>query len=166
MARFTPQTFNAQLGRMINDLGDKAMLNAVGMMAKEEAEKAASADLGGDPKFSGWAPTLDTRYDIVDKGRISFHPTRRSAGPWTVAELGRNQGNASGFSGPGINRKTGLTSFTKSGGVRRQRSRGARRWNGRTAGKHTASEAVAAIKKKAPNVVNEQVGLTLRKFFD
>ena len=158
-------SFNAKVVKLQKELTDDALMHAIGKMAKDEAKKAASADLGGDPKFSGWAPTLDTRYDIVGPGRLSFKPSRRSAGPWTVAEIGRNQGNASGFAGPSINRRTGLTSFTKSGAVRRSRGARARRWNGVTQGKNTASDALAAIEPKVPKLVNSHVGRAIRKTF-
>ena len=162
----TFKTYGAKVGRFRKELTSDAVSHALGKMAKGEAEGAAKADLGGDNKFSGWARApLDTRYDIVAPGRISFHPTRRSAGPWTVAESGRNQGNAGGFSGPGANRKTGLTSFTKSGNVRKVRARKSKRWNGRTAGKGTASDALKRIDDKVPGVVDQQVGRAVRKFF-
>jgi hypothetical protein len=134
-------------------LGDDAMSHALGKMAKGEATKAASADLGGDPKFSGWKPTLDTRYDIIGPGRISFHPSRMSAGPWTVAEFGRNSA-----AGP----KLSDSSLTPTGRKRRAKSR---RYNGKTKGKGTASDALAAIDKKAPGVVDAEVGKAIRKFF-
>jgi hypothetical protein len=135
MATDTFASFGARVGRFQESLKDDAISHALGKMAKTEATKAASADLGGDPKFSGWAPTLDTRYEIIGPGRISFHPTKRSAGPWTVAESGRNQGNASGVSGPGISQATGETSRTSSGALRKVRGRKSKRWNGRTRGK-------------------------------
>jgi hypothetical protein len=135
------------------ELGDDAMGHALGKMAKAEATKAASADLGGDPKFSGWKPVLDTRYDIIGPGRISFHPSRMSAGPWTVAEFGRNSA-----SGPSL----ASSSLTPTGRVSKRRKK---RNNGRTKGKGTASDALAAIDKKAPGVVDEQVGKAIRRFF-
>lgn len=128
-------------------LTDDAISHALGKMAKAEAAKAASVDLGGDPKFSGWAPTLDTRYDIVGPGKVSFHPSKRSAGPWTVAQDGRNQA-----AGPAIGGKG-------KGGKRK-------RWNGRTSGKNTANEALALIDAEAPKVVDRAVGAAIRKFFD
>jgi hypothetical protein len=159
----------ASVGRKVEtfrkEMTSDALGHALGKMAKDEATKAASADLGGDPKFSGWNPTLDTRYDILEPGKVLLKPTPRSAGPWTVAQQGRNQGNASGFAGPSINRKTGATSFTKSGAVRRSRGARARRWNGRTQGKGTADDARAAIEKKAPGVVETQIGRAIRKTF-
>jgi hypothetical protein len=135
------------------ELGDDAMGHALGKMAKAEATKAASADLGGDPKFSGWKPVLDTRYDIIGPGRISFHPSRSSAGPWTVAEFGR---------GSSVGPSLSSSSLTPTGRVSKRRKK---RNNGRTKGKGTASDALAAIDKKAPGVVDEQVGKAIRKFF-
>jgi hypothetical protein len=158
-------SFNAKVGKLQKELTDDSTMHAIGKMAKSEATKAASADLGGDPKFSGWAPTLDTRYDIVGKGKMLLKPTPKSAGPWTVAERGRNQGNASGFSGPGINRKTGLTARTKAGNVRKVRGQRARRWNGVTAGKGTATKALAVIEPKAVKVAEQHVGRAIRRTF-
>ena len=162
----TLASFNGRVDRFRKELTDDALGHALGQMAKEEADKAAAGDVGSDRKFSGWAPTLDTRYDIVAPGKVLLKPTPRSAGPWTVAQQGRNQGNASGFSGPGVSRSTGLTARTKSGGVRKVRARGARKWNGRTQGKGTADTARAAIEKKAPGMVDTQVGRAIRKAFD
>ena len=139
-------SFAHKLDKFTHELGDDALGHAIGKMAKEEATKAASADLGGDPKFSGWAATLDTRYDIVGPGRVSFHPSRRSAGPWTVAELGRNTA-----SGPAI------------GGKGKRGTR--RRWNGRTQGKGTATAAVGAIEPKVPKIVETQIARAIRKVF-
>jgi hypothetical protein len=162
-------SFAVKVDRFQKELSDDAQSHAIGKMAKEAAREAASADLGGDPAFSGWrrgAPfELVTRYDIIGPGRVSFHPTPKSAGPWTVAESGRNQGNAGGFSGPGVNRSTGATARTKSGGVRKVRARGARRWNGRTQGKQTASDALALIDKRLPKLVDGYVGRAIRKIF-
>ena len=116
-------------------------------MAKEEAAKAAGADLGGDDRFSGWAKApLVTRYDIVGPGRVSFHPTPKSAGPWTVANDGRNQA-----AGPAI------------GGKGKRGSR--KRWNGRTRGKGTADDALKAIEPKVPKIVDDQVARAIRKAF-
>jgi hypothetical protein len=159
-------SFNARVARFEKELGDDALGHAIGKMAKDEARKAASADLGGDDRFSGWAKApLVTRYDLVGPGEVSFHPSPKSAGPWTVAEQGRHQGNAGGFSGPGINTKTGTTARTKSGGVRKQRARGARKWNGRTKGKNTATDALQAIDKALPKLVEGRIGRAISKVF-
>jgi hypothetical protein len=165
----TLQSFGRKVGEFQAELTADAQSHAIGKMAKEAAQEAAAGDLGSDGRFSGWrrgAPfELATRYDIIGPGRVSFHPTPKSAGPWTVAQSGRNQGNAGGFSGPGANRATGETSRTKSGGVRKVRARGARRWNGRTSGKNTASEALALIDKRLPKIVDTHIGRAIRKVF-
>jgi len=131
----------------------KAIATKAGAEAKKLAPQAASADLGGDPKFSGWAPTLDTRFDHVEPGVISFHPTRRSAGPWTVAEFGRNQAAGPQLVGPRLT-KTGRVSKAKT-----------KRWNGRTQGKGAASDALSMIDKEIPKVVDVEVTKAVRKFF-
>ena len=146
-------SFNVKVGKLQKQLTDDALMHDIGKMAKDEAKKAASADLGGDPKFSGWAPTLDTRYDIVGPGRLLFKPSRRSAGPWTVAEIGRNQ-----MAGPSLR----SSSLTPTGRNRRAK---ARRWNGVTQGKNTASDALAKIEPKVPKLVNSHVGRAIRKTF-
>ena len=146
-------SFNARVVKLQKELTDDSLMHAIGKMAKDEARKAASADLGGDPKFSGWAPELSTRYDIVRPGVLSFHPSRRSAGPWTVAEFGRNQS-----AGPSLR----SSSLTPTG---RRRKAKARRWNGVTAGKNTASDAIASIEPKVPKLVNSHVGRAIRKTF-
>lgn len=156
-------TFAVKLDQMRNGLTDDAVSHAMGKAAKKIAEREASADLGGDPKFSGWSARLDTRYDIVGPGKVLFKPTPRSAGPWTVATVGRNQGNAPGFAGPGVNRSTGLTARTKSGGVRKVRARRAKRWNGVTAGKGTADRAVARIESEVPKIVERHVRSVIRR---
>ena len=162
-------SYAARVDRFGKALTDDALMHDIGKMAKAEAKAAASADLGGDPAFSGWrrgSPfELATRYDIVRPGVISFHPTPKSAGPWEVAQSGRNQGNAGGFSGPGVSRTTGETARNANGSIRKVRGRKARRWNGTTRGKATASDALAAIDKKLPKLVDTQIGRAIRKVF-
>lgn len=164
----TFQSLNAKIARLVKELDDDdAVLKDIGKMAKDEAAEAVRSDIG-DESMSGWprrAPiAVAVRWDIVGKGKLLVKPaSRRSAGPWTVMEQGRNQGNASGFAGPSINRKTGLTSFTKSGAVRKSRGARARRWNGVTQGKGTASDAVAKIEAKVPRMVQTHVPQAIRK---
>jgi hypothetical protein len=109
----------------------------MGQRAQDIAASAADADIGGS--FSGWRRSkpieLATKLKKIKNG-VVLTPTRASAGPWTVAERGRNNGNASGFSGPGINRKTGATARTKSGGIRKVRAATGKRWNGHTDGRN------------------------------
>ena len=87
----------------------------------------------------------------------------KASGPMRVLQSGRNQGNAGGFAGPGINRKTGATSRTKSGGVRKVRSFAARRWNGTTAGKGTWADAAARITRDAPGELEREVAKAIGK---
>lgn len=132
----------------------KSVMTKIGVEAKSDALQAASADLGGDPKFSGWAPVLETRFDHIGDGRISFHPTARSAGPWTVAEFGRNAGAGPPMRGPRL---------TKTGRVSKAR---AKRWNGRTQGKGTASAALAKIESETPKRFEAELKKAIRKAFD
>jgi hypothetical protein len=104
-----------------------------------------------------------TYTDMTREGPgIVFHPTRDGAGPTTTSQFGRGRGNASGFQGPGINKRTGVTSRTKSGAVRKQRkSKGydwgqvaaRKRWSGFTDGKNTADKIVAELNQQLPAVV-------------
>ena len=138
-----------------------------GLEAQRIADRAADASIGGG--FSGWHRgaeiQLATRLFKIEEGHV-VAPTRASAGPWTVAERGRNQGNAAGFSGPGINRATGITSKTKSGGVRRVRGRQSRRWNGVSRGKRTASTATARMARELPKIADREVLKVTRRRFD
>ena len=130
------------------------------------ATRVASADLGGDPKFSGWAPTLDTQLKTLRGGATLLTPTRSSAGPWTVAESGRNQGNAGGFAGPGLNTRTGNTGRNKDGSLRKVRQRKARRWNGYTRGKETATKTRQEAERVVEEIAVKGLRRTTRKYFD
>lgn len=140
-------------------------MTGLGVAAKKIAADEAASDLGGDTKFSGWKPPLETRFDHVGEGKILFKPTARSAGPWTVAEYGRNRGNASGFAGPGAVRSTGLTSRTKSGGVRKVRATAGRQWNGYTQGKGTATRSTTRIDRHVDREVDQLVSKAVRGFW-
>jgi hypothetical protein len=156
------------LGALAKDLEQDRLQRIAKRMADEGAkifERVASGDLGGDPKFSGWAPSLDTRVKLVRSGAVLM-PTRTGAGPITVAQQGRNQGNASGFSGPGINTRTGRTSRRKDGSLRQVRSRKARRWNGRTQGKRTADKAIAIMDRELPKIAEKEIRRIITKRFD
>jgi len=132
----------------------KAVMTKLGVEAKKDAEAAASGDLGGDPKFSGWAPRLDTRFDHAGEGRISFHPSKSGSGPWTVAEFGRHSAAGPPMTGPKL---------TKSGKVSKAKTK---RWNGRTRGKGTATTALAKIEKATPDRFEAELRKALRKAFD
>lgn len=126
---------------------------AVSKFATATATAEASADLGGDPKFSGWAPTLDTKARELSPGQVLFTPTRSSAGPWTVAEFGRNSKAGPRMVGPRL---------TKTGRVSKARQK---RWNGITQGKGTATRVTTRIAAEVPKVVDAEVGKAIRKFF-
>jgi hypothetical protein len=156
MPNDTFASFSKRVDVFVNGITDpalKAAMTKIGVAAKADATAAASADLGGDPKFSGWAPILETRFDHVGEGRISFHPTRRAAGPWTVAEFGRNSTAGPRMIGPRIT-KTGKVSKAKQ-----------KRWNGRTAGKGTATAALAKIEAATPDRYDKEIGALIRKAF-
>jgi len=163
--------WGAAYENMVKDLDGPAKRKITRDMAEQAqkiADRAAGADIGGS--FSGWRRgnpiELDTQIRNARDNNALLIPTRTSAGPWTVAEKGRNQGNARGFSGPGINRRTGVTARTKSGAVRRVRATRGRRWNGVTQGKRTASEAVAAMERELPKFAARGVLVAQRKHFD
>lgn len=164
------KAFGAELSKLAEGMSgaEKAKITkAMGRQAQVIAERAASADLGGDPKFSGWPPRLDTQLKTNGSGATTLMPTRHSAGPWTVAERGRNQGNARGFAGPGVNRRTGLTARTKNGGLRRVRTTtGRSNWNGYTRGKNTASEAFDRMEQELPKIAAVEVRRAIQKHVD
>lgn len=164
----------ADFAREINQMDRRLAFETAKRVTKEQAQeaqkiakRAASADLGGDPKFSGWRPELDTQVKPIRAGvGHVLIPTRSGAGPWTVAEFGRNQGNAGGFAGPGINRRTGLTSRTKAGNVRKVRAVKSRRWNGYTQPKFTATKAVAMMDRELLKIADREATKTMRRHFD
>jgi hypothetical protein len=167
------EAFTRDFERMMADITGPDKRKITRQMAEQGqklAAQAAQRDLGGDRAFSGWNRSNPIPLDVMLRNARDFNtlivPTRVSAGPWTVAEFGRNQGNAAGFAGPGINRRSGITSRTKSGGVRRTRASRSRRWNGTTRPKRTASEAVKAMDSKLPDVADKAIRVVIRKRFD
>jgi hypothetical protein len=128
----------------------------VGRKMQTIARNAASRDLGGNDSFSRWRPgkpiALATKVWPLSEGPgIVLSPERWSAGPWTVAEFGRG----GGFQGPGVSRGTGQTARNKNGTVKRARKNS--RYSGTTAGKNTASDAVAAFEAQLPKIIREGV---------
>lgn len=163
--------FGDELARLGADLTTREkyeITDSMGRRAQKLAEQAASADLGGDPMMSGWkVAELKTRTRRLADGATLLSPASpAAAGGWTVASDGRNQGNAGGFFGPGINATTGLTARTKSGKVRKVRARALRRWNGTTRGKDAAPDAVALMEREMPKLAEQGVRRVIRKRFD
>jgi hypothetical protein len=164
----------AEYGRSVDHLATSMRVAEKAKITRRMAEKAqtifereVARDLGGDQQFSGWAPTLETVIKITKDGTAILHPTKTGAGPITVAEFGRHRsGGVGGFQGPGVNTRTGLTSRTKAGGVRKTRARKARRWNGYTKPKHTATRAIAQMDHQLPPIAEDGVTNVLRRHFD
>ena len=132
-------------------------------------DRQVAADLT-QSDFSAWrrgAPIkLEVQITPLRSNAMLLAPTRVTAGPITVLESGRNQGNAVGFAGPGINVRTGITSRNNAGGIRKQRNRKAKRWNGTTEGKGTSSKAVAAIDAAMPAVAEDGIRQVMVRHFD
>ncbi len=169
----SPAAFLRDFDAMISGLTGpekRKITRLEGEAAQVIAAKAAAADLGSDRAFSGFTRqhpiVLDTQLRDAPDYNTLLTPTKLSAGPWTVAEFGRNQGNATGFSGPGVNRSTGATARTKAGRVRKVRERQAKRWNGTTRPKNTASDALRVMDRELPKVADKAVGVVVRKHFD
>ena len=161
--------FQADLERMSRDLEreqSRSIRRDMAEKAQQIAERAASHDLGGDPKFSGWAPRLDTQ--IKENRDATFLlPTRTSAGPWTVAQFGRHaDGGVGRFQGPGVNMRTGRTSRRRDGSISVGRRRTGVRWNGVTRGKGTADKAFAAMERELPRIAERGVKRAIARRFD
>lgn len=163
------EAFNRELARLERSIehAHKDMGTKAALAARPEGYRAAAADLGGDPKFSGWRPWLEL--DVRPKRwGAAIMPTRQSAGPWTVAQFGRNQGDggAGAFFGPGANRRTGTTRFRKDGSVAKVRAFKTKRWNGYTQGKGTADDARERFERVAEKVIDKEFRLVLGRHFD
>jgi hypothetical protein len=125
--------------------------------AQKVANRHAARDLGGDRAFSGWRRSAPIPLDTVirnSKDATILSPTKRTAGGWTVAEFGRNSSAGPRMVGPRL---------TKTGKISKRR---ARRYNGTTRGKGTASDAVKVMEKELPKVADKGVTKALRKRFD
>ena len=146
------------------------ILRRIGKEAQEIQREEAEKDLGGDNSFSGWNRgkpiALTTQVRDLQAGVVGVIPTKRTAGPWTVLNDGRNQGETGLFMGPGINRNTGETARTKKGAVRKTRAFKAKRWNGTTQGKGSADRAVVKIERMVPDRVEDEVRKAFKKHFD
>ena len=147
----------------------KQIGNEVGLAAKDDIAKEVRKDAGGDQAMRGWRRgnpiKISGRYDFKGTTSIVIAPAKGTAGPMRVLNDGRNQGNAPGFSGPGVS-KDGTTKRTKSGGVRKVRARQSKRWNGRTRGKGTWDDAIEVIVKETPQrAMDVLMDKSVRKIF-
>lgn len=154
----TFDAFGREVEKMQREMAQAEKLRITLAMANEAREigyAAVREDLG-DLYFSGWVPWLELRVKPTRTGGHVMTPTRHSAGPWTVAEFGRNQ-----MSGPTIRE----SSVSRSG--RKKKALGRyRRWNGQTSGWRTASRALGVMEDKLPKVADDGVRRVMRRHFD
>lgn len=143
-------------------------LERVAVKTKGDVAEAVKGDLG-DLSMSGWRRgnpiDVQGRYDVQTDSSFTVTPAKRGRGPMRVLEQGRNQGNAFGFAGPGVNAQTGATARNQDGSVRKVRARKGKRWNGRTAGKDTWSDATALMQQRVAGRVHDEVVKSLREVF-
>lgn len=148
----------AGLNREFTTAEIRQITRTMGAAGQTIAAKEAAADLGGDRAFSGWTRSnpiaLDTRLNGTTDGTTILAPSRRSAGPWTVAEFGRNSAAGPRLIGPRL---------TKRGKISTARRK---RYNGRTRGKGTASDATKEMDRKLPAIADRAVLKATRKHFD
>lgn len=158
-----PALNKAAWQKLGEELAPLARVTATGTKLGSDAAFTRGSSHASKPWFN--AP-LEARPSPHKNGYgVTFGRTKESAGPWTVAEFGRNRGNAAGFSGPGISAKTGLTLRNKDGAVRKVRKRKGRRWNGTTEGFDAWTKAAAAMADAAPPRVQTHFAKTFLGVF-
>lgn len=166
---------NARLDKLtkeiLSDEANKRLAVAIGEMGKDNAHAAGGkASLGGDWKFSGWRKIeepLGIAYSL-HRGApgVTIHRNRETAGPWRVAEEGRNRGNAGGIAGPGViqsGANAGTTARNKNGGIRKVRARKGRRWNGTTSGHGSWTAYEQVVVPKITPLVDREVRAALSR---
>lgn len=175
------EAFNREIDKLDRTL-NRELQNATREMAENARKVALSearSDLGGDTQFSGWRGR-DLSDLVIKRGRRVgvndtshwMFPTRKSGGPWKVAEQGRNQGDVRGrggsqiFIGPSIDKTTGETFRTKTGKVRMTRRRRSAKWSGYTKGKRTASNAADRFDRDSERIAEKRFRTALTKHFD
>lgn len=140
----------------------RAMAQAAQVIAGQEIED----DLGADRKFTNWAPTAETKVRSSGSASVLLPANRGAAGVITTANQGRNRGDVGLFAGPGINRRTGVTSRTRAGNLRKVRTFRDKRWNGMTAPMYTADRAVDRMERELPILAQRLAGVATRRHFD
>lgn len=159
-----------KMGKELENAEKRKITHAQAERGQKIIDSEFSSDLGSDRAFSGWrrgSPMpADTQIKTTRNNGAVLMPTRSGAGIITTADQGRHHGDAGGFAGPGINRRTGVTSRTKSGALRKVRATRSRKWNGTTAGKHTASRAVTRMERELPKIAEDGIRRVMRKHFD
>ena len=140
------------VGKEFDGSAGLARLKRVAMDTKGDIDVAVKGDLG-DSSMSGWRRGKEIEVMgafKVEGSVVSMVPNNAGKGPMRVLQQGRNQGNAGGFAGPGMNNRTGVTTRNADGSIKKQRGRKAKRWNGRTDGKDTWTDATAIMADKVP----------------
>lgn len=161
----SPMHFAKAVGQMKDELERKAFAETkdLAQWAQGTGEGIAANKIGADMEFSGWqpGPAFDLKIKRLNdavKGYGVMPARRGGGGAWTVGEIGRNMGNlSSSFKMVGGNRKTGLTSMTKSGAPRKVREFAQKRWNGYTPAWGLASEAKSRFKEKTDRVIDASI---------
>jgi hypothetical protein len=122
------------------------------------ADKFFRRDLGGDKAFSGWnrgSPiAADTALRNTADGSTILAPSKSGAGIITTSTFGRNAATGPRLIGPRL---------TRTGRVSKARQR---RYNGRTRGKGTATDATAEMQRRLPPIADRAVLKVARKRFD
>lgn len=136
--------------RDLDGEGMKQLVNAIGMGAKGDIDKAVSAEIGSDQAMRGWWPgdpvKVAGRYQLTGDA-IEVTPGR-GRGPMRVLEDGRRAHQAGGqrLKSRYKSKKTGLVT---------ERMTTVKRNVGATAPKNTWSEAVERIVKETPTRAGE-----------
>ena len=133
-------------------------LTAVAALTKADINAAIQGDLG-DQSMSGWRRgkpvQIKGAYKVEDT-EVAMVPT--AIGPMRVLEQGRNQGDFTGpaASGRRTRRRKDGTSYVVG-------AKKAKRWNGRTQGKDTWSDAVEIMVREIPGRFAAEVHKALKR---
>ena len=153
------------LNSVVDEMSSEAQLLKAAEVSAKIVDQSVQHTLG-DQSMSGWrrgAPIETGGRATVTPLGVAIEPSTK--GPMRVLESGRHMGNASGFAGPGISARTGLTSRNKSGAVRKVRARKGGRWNGYTRPRHTWSTAESLIRVEFPRAEMVELTRTMGKYF-
>ena len=155
----TPGELNSKLDRLMAGVTGKALeaaMHKAGKKGKGLADKAVAADIG-DMSMSGWRRSkpieIKSRYDMLGESGLMIRPARSAVGPMRVLESGRNSAAGPRMTGPRL-LKSGKASKAKQ-----------KRYNGRTDGKGTWSDAEDAMNKELPDIVAKAVREQYRKLW-
>lgn len=170
--------FARRVDKMAKELTDGTQLRrtakAAGMVAKPEVRSISGpATLGGDFAFSHWRDKagelmpLEVAFSLHKAdGGVTIHRARMSAGPWRVANDGRNQGDSGMLAGPGIIRtgaNAGTTRRRKNGSVAKVREFKTRKWSGTTSGKGSWDQYEKLVIPKVRAVIEKETRAALAR---